>query len=479
MTDLVKFPNAVAAKWSSGFTTIAANRGVFLEGSDWGSWEGRLAVATLKAVSLRIFEFTDSGEFVSQVVVPELSETYGRLRTPIMGPDGALYVTTSNSPSHDNGGSDQILRVVPSRPPVFPSPTETRQVSERTPIGSNVATISATDPEGRPLRYKLDGPDAASFSLSSDSEGRLLTNEAIDYERQNTYELVLIALDDYDLSDTVTLTINITDVNDPPVITGDDSPTFSENANINNRLARYTATDPERDSVEWSVDGTDKDAFTIDTRGDLKFSSQPDHETKDEYGITIVATDDGDPQEKGEFPVTVSVEDFDEPPAITGGDALRFPENTATTTTLQTHTATDPEGVTTTFTWSLSGADRGDFEISNTGELTFKNAPDYERPADSGSNNVYNVQIRAFDGRLTGMLDLTVTVSGVNEGAPSTPTGRAAITVAENTTGNLARYGSTDPDRGDTVSVGRVGHRCRRLPHRLLRRLGFRRRPRL
>jgi glucose/arabinose dehydrogenase len=34
-----------------------------------------------------------------------LDNTYGRLRTPVQGPDGALYVTTAN------GSNDRILRV--------------------------------------------------------------------------------------------------------------------------------------------------------------------------------------------------------------------------------------------------------------------------------------------------------------------------------------------------------------------------------
>ena len=129
---------------------------------------------------------------------------------------------------------------------------------------------------------------------------------------------------------------------------------------------------------------------------------------------------------------------------------MTFAENTATTTLLEGYSASDPEGVTSSFAWSLGGTDSGDFEISNTGELTFRNTPDHERPADSGGNNEYTIQIRASDGSLTGTLDVTVTVTNVNE-PPSTPTGRDAITVAENTAGNLARYSSTDPDKDDAV----------------------------
>ena len=88
MTDLAKFPSARQARWSSGFPTLATSGAVFLDGPQWGEWEGRLAVATLKTKSLRVFEFTEQGDFAGQIVVPELDGSHGRLRTPVLGPDG-------------------------------------------------------------------------------------------------------------------------------------------------------------------------------------------------------------------------------------------------------------------------------------------------------------------------------------------------------------------------------------------------------
>ena len=107
MTFLQRYPNAVVAKWSSGGSTLAVSGGIFLEGDDWLGWEGRLAVASLKDRSLRLFEFDAGGNLVSEVNIAQMQNTHGRLRTPMLGPDGALYVTTSN------GSGDKILRVGP------------------------------------------------------------------------------------------------------------------------------------------------------------------------------------------------------------------------------------------------------------------------------------------------------------------------------------------------------------------------------
>ena len=121
MTGLAEFPDAVEAKWSSGNPTRATSGGIFLEGEQWGAWEGRLAVATLKDRKLRLFEFAADGALLSEVVVSELDRTYGRLRTPMLGPGGALYVSTSNG-----GGTDRILRIVASattEPAIHPPPS--------------------------------------------------------------------------------------------------------------------------------------------------------------------------------------------------------------------------------------------------------------------------------------------------------------------------------------------------------------------
>ncbi|MEE9417651.1 MAG: PQQ-dependent sugar dehydrogenase [Acidimicrobiales bacterium] len=112
MTDLDKFPDAEVAKWSSGRPTVAPSGAVFLEGEQWGSYEGALAVLTLKDSRLRLFFFDAASNYQTQVIPHELEGVYGRLRSPVLGPDGNLYITTSNSGLGD-ARNDSILRVVP------------------------------------------------------------------------------------------------------------------------------------------------------------------------------------------------------------------------------------------------------------------------------------------------------------------------------------------------------------------------------
>ena len=259
MTDLVKFPGAVEARWSSGNPTLATSGGIFLEGAQWGRWDGRLAVATLKGSSLRLFEFTDDGAFVSQVVVPELDGRYGRLRTPLLGPDGALYVTTSNG-----RGQDKILRVSGSRAPAFLTDTETRNVDENNDISTFVAKVLALDSDGDTLTYTLSGPDAESFSIPDAAVGAMWANVAFDYETKRSYEVTVTATDPQGLNDSTTLTITVTDTDEPPDAPGAPSVssasvtslsvTWSEPANAGPAITdydyRYRTTLPEGNWTE-------------------------------------------------------------------------------------------------------------------------------------------------------------------------------------------------------------------------------------
>ena len=82
------------------------------------------------------------------------------------------------------------------------------------------------------------------------------------------------------------------------------------------------------------------------------------------------------------------------PPTITGDATASVAENTPTSTMIKAYTTSDG-GDGDTLTLSLEGVDMGDFEISTDGKLTFKEVPDFENPADNGTNNVYNVTVKS------------------------------------------------------------------------------------
>jgi len=99
-------PRFVNPAWTSGNVTLATSGADFARGVQWGAYDGSLFVAQLKEMDLR--RFTLSGAVATQRDV-FFNGTYGRIRTVRQGPDGSLYLTTSN------GSGDRVIRITPTQ----------------------------------------------------------------------------------------------------------------------------------------------------------------------------------------------------------------------------------------------------------------------------------------------------------------------------------------------------------------------------
>ena len=141
------------------------------------------------------------------------------------------------------------------------------------------------------------------------------------------------------------------------------------------------------------------------------------------------------------------------PPTIDGEASLSFPEGTTTSEVLATYTATDVEMG--TLTWTLEGVAAGDFTI-DAGELKFANVPNFEMPADTGPDNVYNVIVKVEDDEtspLSATLAVIVTVTNVNE-APTFASHTTSKSIGENRgiSTPIATYMAADPDASTTFT---------------------------
>ncbi|MEK1839364.1 MAG: VCBS domain-containing protein, partial [Pseudomonas sp.] len=140
--------------------------------------------------------------------------------------------------------------------------------------------------------------------------------------------------------------------------------------------------------------------------------------------------------------VTVTINGSNDSPTITsnGGGTTASVSVAENTTAVTTVVATDVDLPAQTLSYSIvGGADAAKFSIvSGTGALSFVSAPNFEAPTDSGTNNVYDVIVRASDGTLFDDQAIAVTVTGVNDNSPViTSNGggaTASVNVAENST---------------------------------------------
>ena len=165
------------------------------------------------------------------------------------------------------------------------------------------------------------------------------------------------------------------------------------------------------------------------------------------YELTVVASDG---QNEGTLDVTVTVTEVNEGPEISGTTFITVSENHEAV--LATYTGRDPEDASAEITrWSVTGRDGGDFTINEDGELTFRNPPDYERPADSNRDNEYEVTVRASDGKVYGIYEVTVTVEAVDEAPELQRSSRNSFSYRENGTSDLYTYRATDPEGAEVA----------------------------
>ena len=125
-------------------------------------------------------------------------------------------------------------------------------------------------------------------------------------------------------------------------------------------------------------------------------------------------------------------------------ETIDYPENG--TDAVATFTAIDPEGE--SIVWSLAGDDMEDFDIED-GVLTFKSPPDFEMRADAGTNNTYEVTVKASDGGddTTSMEAVMIKVTNVEE------PGTVMLSTLQPQVGVAITATLTDPDNATEATV--------------------------
>ncbi|MYJ01563.1 MAG: hypothetical protein F4102_04625, partial [Chloroflexi bacterium] len=340
-------------------------------------------------------------------------------------------------------------------------------VAENTASGVNIGSpFTATDPDtGDTLTYWLPGTDASSFSIVS-TNGQIQTSAGLNFEGKSSYSVIVNVRDSKDATgntdtasdDTHSLTISVSNVNEPPAIgavllSGE----RREGTPTSEILATYNASDPDSDQLIWSLSGPDAGDFTIGSgNGELRFANVPDFESPADqdgnnvYNVTVQVRD-GKNSEGGSdsaiddtVAVTIEVVNVNEAPDITttgtNFTTISRPENTATTAVLQTYAADEPETF-DALTWTLTGPDAARFAIADHGDgqvdLKFSAVHDYENPTDVGTDNVYNVTVQVRDSKINtpgntngnadtmtdDFINVVVTVTNVDEPGTVTITG--------------------------------------------------------
>ena len=318
----------------------------------------------------------------------------------------------------------------PNRAPVYTDSSKTFSVDENTAPATNIGKpVTATDPDGDTLEYSLgSGGDDANFDIDSGS-GQLKTKGDLDYETKSSYAVTVTAEDPSGLTDTIAVTINVTGVNEAPFYTGS-GVTLKVDENTAPGAAigsAVTATDPDGDTLEYSLAGTDSGHFAIvASSGQIKTSGALNHESQASYAVAVTAEDPSGLS--ADIPVTINVTDVNEPPSFAdSAKTLDVAENTAPATAIGNPiVAIDPDG--DLLTYAIEGTDAAHFAIvSGTGQLKTNGVVDFptrrsRRAApDDGTANSYRIVVSVSDGKdangadddtIDDTIDVTVRVRG-------------------------------------------------------------------
>ena len=321
--------------------------------------------------------------------------------------------------------------------PYFSTTTVGRSVDENTPPGFNLgAPFTATDPDeadefGDTLTYSLEGTDAASFNLDA-STGQLSTKAALDHEDpqdsdiSNDYVVTVRAEDSRGGSssndDSVTVTITVTDADEPPLAPG--VPTVTSDSNVNTSLVViwYSPDNTGPTITDYDVEYkkiTDTDFTVASHSGPGTTITITGLEASTSYQVRVRAKNgESDSTENWSFSGTGSTN-------TAGNSAPTFPETPPITRSVAENTpvgqnvgaavtATDPDGG--LLVHSLEGPDRDSFDIdSGNGQLTTNAALD----ADTKDEYLVTVTVEDGDGG-SAAIKVTIRVDNVDE-PPSKP----------------------------------------------------------
>ncbi|MDD2990752.1 MAG: cadherin-like domain-containing protein, partial [Zoogloea sp.] len=277
----------------------------------------------------------------------------------------------------------------------------------------------------------------------------------------NVYDVIVQVSDNQGSTDTQAIAVTVTSVNDStPVITSGNTASVAENTTAVMTVTATDADQPAQTLTYSIVGGADAAHFQINaSTGALSFIVAPDFEAPTDaggnnvYDVIVQVSDNQGSTDTQAIAVTVYSAN-DSPPLITSNSTASVAENT---TAVMTVTATDADQPAQTLSFSIvGGADAAHFAIdAASGVLRFVAQPDFERPADAGRNNIYEVIVQVSDGILNTTQSLTVHVTGINE-APQGSNGSIVLDEDDSHTFSVGDFGFSDPNDNNANRLAAV-----------------------
>ncbi|HIF9379963.1 TPA: Ig-like domain-containing protein, partial [Photobacterium damselae] len=323
-----------------------------------------------------------------------------------------------------NGGTDTITVTV-NVTPVNDAPAGEDVSAETQEETAVTGQLTATDVDGDNLTFK-PGSDPTNGSVTVNSDGSWEYVPNSDFNGEDSFTVVVD--DGNGGTDTITVTVNVTPVNDAPV--GEDvSAETQEETAVTGQL---TATDADGDNLTFKP-GTNPEngSVTINADGSWEYVPNPDFNGEDSFTVLV---DDGN---GGTDTITVTVNVTPVNDAPVGEDvSAETQEETAVTGQL---TATDVDGDNLTF---KPGSD------PTNGQVTVNQDGSWEYVPNTDFNGEDSFTVVVDDGNGgSDTITVTVNVTPVNDA----PVGEDVIAETQEETAVTGQLTATDVD-GDNLT---------------------------
>ncbi|MGZ5433727.1 MAG: tandem-95 repeat protein, partial [Thermoanaerobaculia bacterium] len=147
------------------------------------------------------------------------------------GTDSFVYTAAKKQGAPEGIGGNATVTITVT--PVNDAPViepDTFTIPENSPNNTVVGTPDAFDIDGDTLSFSIVGGNTGgAFSInSSTGQIRVANSSALNFETTPTFSLT-VRVEDADDSDEATITINLTDTNEPPVLTAGGTLVYTEN----------------------------------------------------------------------------------------------------------------------------------------------------------------------------------------------------------------------------------------------------------
>ncbi|HIF9503412.1 TPA: tandem-95 repeat protein, partial [Photobacterium damselae] len=323
-----------------------------------------------------------------------------------------------------NGGSDTITVTV-NVTPVNDAPVGEDVSAETQEETAVTGQLTATDADGDNLTFKPgSNPENGSVTINADGSWEYVPNP--DFNGEDSFTVVVD--DGNGGSDTITVTVNVTPVNDAPV--GEDvSAETQEETAVTGQL---TATDVDGDNLTFKPGNNPENGqVTVNADGSWEYVPNPDFNGEDSFTVVV---DDGNGG-TDTITVTVNVTPVNDAP-VGENVTTETQEETAVTGQL---TATDADGDNLTF---KPGSDptNGQVTVNPDGSWEYVPNPDFN------GEDSFTVLVDDGNGG-TDTITVTVNVTPVNDA----PVGENVTTETQEETAVTGQLTATDVD-GDNLT---------------------------